>query len=163
MDSMNISLHKLQETVKDREAWCAAVYGVTKSRTWLCDWTTSSQLYPQPHCRDLKPSSQRGTWIERFSGFPEPGGFTYRSWASFSSAEPCISLQGILYLLLIRVSPDFILLCILLIYVISNGGMLRCSKKYQEGWFTLRKTDGKYNLGKWADFSDRWKGLEIAI
>ena len=33
MDSMNISLHKLQETVKDREAWCAAVYGVTKSRT----------------------------------------------------------------------------------------------------------------------------------
>ena len=32
-DSMNMSLSKLQETVKDREAWCAAVPGVTKSWT----------------------------------------------------------------------------------------------------------------------------------
>ena len=33
-------LSKLQETVKDREAWHAAVPGVTKSWTWLSDWTT---------------------------------------------------------------------------------------------------------------------------
>ena len=32
-DSMGMSLSKLQEIVKDREAWCAAVHGVTKSRT----------------------------------------------------------------------------------------------------------------------------------
>ena len=32
-DSMNISLSKFQEIVKDREAWCAAVLGVTKSWT----------------------------------------------------------------------------------------------------------------------------------
>ena len=32
-DSMNMSLRKLQEMVKDREAWHAAVYGVTKSQT----------------------------------------------------------------------------------------------------------------------------------
>ena len=36
-DSMDLSLSKFQEIVKDREAWCAAVRGVSKSRTWLSD------------------------------------------------------------------------------------------------------------------------------
>ena len=36
-DSVNINLSKLQEMVKDREAWRAAVHGVTKSRTRLSD------------------------------------------------------------------------------------------------------------------------------
>ena len=39
-DSMDMSLSKLQEIVKDREAWCATVHGVTKSQTRLRDWTT---------------------------------------------------------------------------------------------------------------------------
>ena len=38
-DAMEMSLSKVQELVMDREAWHAAIYGVTKSRTWLSDWT----------------------------------------------------------------------------------------------------------------------------
>ena len=36
-DSMHMGLGELQELVMDREAWCAAIHGVTKSRTRLSD------------------------------------------------------------------------------------------------------------------------------
>ena len=41
-DSMDMSLSKLWEIVKDREEWCATVHGVTKSRTQLSNWTTTT-------------------------------------------------------------------------------------------------------------------------
>ena len=45
-DSMDMSLSGFRESVMDREAWCAAVHGVTKSRTRLSDWT-EPKMSPQ--------------------------------------------------------------------------------------------------------------------
>ena len=42
-DSMEMSLSKHRELVMDREAWHAAVHGVTKSQTWLSDWTDTGR------------------------------------------------------------------------------------------------------------------------
>ena len=47
-DSLDMSLSKLWELVMDREAWCAAVHGVTKSRTWLHNWTELRLPCPLP-------------------------------------------------------------------------------------------------------------------
>ena len=47
-DSMDMSLSELWELVMDREAWCAAIHGVAKSRTWLSNWTEQVNILPLP-------------------------------------------------------------------------------------------------------------------
>ena len=42
INSMDMSLSNFQEIVKDREAWCVAAHGVTKSQTQLSDWTKNN-------------------------------------------------------------------------------------------------------------------------
>ena len=52
-DSMDMSLSKRWEVVKDREGWHAAVHGVAKSQTWLSDWTTTKRLFFLKDCVDF--------------------------------------------------------------------------------------------------------------
>ena len=41
---MDMNLSKLQDIVKDREAWCAVAHGIAKSQTQLSDWTTTINI-----------------------------------------------------------------------------------------------------------------------
>ena len=47
-DAMNMNSSKLQEIVRDREAWHAAVHGVSKSWTWLGVWTITTTTWTYP-------------------------------------------------------------------------------------------------------------------
>ena len=49
-DSMDLNLSKLWEIVEDRESWCTAVHGVTKSWTRLSDRTTTKDICHLPLC-----------------------------------------------------------------------------------------------------------------
>ena len=57
IDSMDMSLSKLQEMVKDRKARQAAVHGVRKSWTWLSNWTTTNINYVQMYHQQLRVHS----------------------------------------------------------------------------------------------------------
>ena len=67
-DSMDVNLSELQKMVMDREAWCAAIHGVTKSRTWLSDWTELNWTLISLHTGSLELILHSGIrkWICHF-------------------------------------------------------------------------------------------------
>ena len=61
IDPMDMGLSKLQETVKDREAWRATVHGVAKSWTRLSDWTKTA--YPYDSTDDVNTQLAKAVYV----------------------------------------------------------------------------------------------------
>ena len=49
----------------DREAWCASVHGVTKSQTWLSDWTELKACITEPLSQETSDKGEEGLFFQR--------------------------------------------------------------------------------------------------
>ena len=95
-DSMGMSLGKSRELVMDREAWRAALHGVTKSRSWMSDWTELNRKwtnnYQNHHAvsfnstRKIFSISVKGWLTKALSSL----GWFFQHWRDLGTSAPLI-------------------------------------------------------------------------
>ena len=89
-DSMCVSLSKLQELVMDRETWRAALHGVTKSQTWVSNWTElnwTELIYMSPNSWTSlpPPTPSHSSRLSQSTRFELPVSYSKFSWAIYFS------------------------------------------------------------------------------
>ena len=128
-DSMDTSLSKFSEIVKDREAWRAAVHWVTMSQTWLRDWITTTRYYFH------KLKKLRCTSVSKYLGI------------HFIKSRVVLKVKNLLsfyFINFIRIKEAYIIIT----YEIYQIYQYNCKSKWHKNVILTRKSHWIHNYSR---------------